>query len=72
MEQVMNTLMREDGKNRIPVLRLEINYELATLHDAMVKEDLDEMKATKHRLELLRQELVQYGEYSLNMVVSRK
>ncbi|GAE29920.1 hypothetical protein [Halalkalibacter hemicellulosilyticus] len=61
MEQVMNTLKRKDGRDRIPVLRLEIDYELVTLHDAMATENLDEMKAAKSRLRRLHAELVEYG-----------
>lgn len=57
MRQVIQTLNRKDAEKRIPVLRLEIDYELATLHDAMVNEDQKEIAACKERLEKLRQEL---------------
>ncbi|MFC0558758.1 hypothetical protein [Halalkalibacter alkalisediminis] len=59
MEQLVQTFIRKDGELRIPVLRLEIDYELATLHDAMLDEDLVMIKKTKQRLEKLRQELIQ-------------
>ncbi|MCL7746315.1 MULTISPECIES: hypothetical protein [Bacillaceae] len=58
MEQVVQAFIREDGEMRIPVLRLEIDYELATLHDALLDEDLLTIKQTKQRLEQLRQELI--------------
>ena len=58
MKQVIQTLKRTDAERRIPVLRLEIDYELATLHDAMVKQDTKEKKECKERLEKLRQELI--------------
>ncbi len=58
MEQVMQAFRRKDGEMRIPVLRLEIDYELATLHDAMLAKDLLMMNETKHRLEQLRKELI--------------
>ncbi|KHF40833.1 hypothetical protein [Halalkalibacter okhensis] len=58
MEQVVQAFIREDGEMRIPVLRLEIDYELATLHDALLNEDLLTIKQTKQRLEQLRQELI--------------
>ncbi|WP_332632245.1 hypothetical protein [Halalkalibacter flavus] len=58
MEQVVKAFIREDGEMRIPVLRLEIDYELATLHDALLDEDLLTIKQTKQRLEQLRQELI--------------
>ncbi|MBU8906739.1 hypothetical protein [Desertibacillus haloalkaliphilus] len=59
MEQVIQTFKRTDGEKRVPVLRLEIDYELVTLHDAMLEENLEEMNASKERLEKLRQELIQ-------------
>jgi hypothetical protein len=58
MEQVVQAFIREDGEMRIPVLRLEIDYELATLHDALLDEDLVVIKQTKQRLEQLRKELI--------------
>lgn len=58
MKQVIQTLKRTDAEKRIPVLRLEIDYELVTLHDAMVSKDAEEMKQCKERLEKLRQELL--------------
>ncbi|GGE40950.1 hypothetical protein GCM10011391_19620 [Pullulanibacillus camelliae] len=58
MKQVIQTLKRTDAEKRIPVLRLEIDYELATLHDAMVNQDANETKACKERLTKLRQELI--------------
>ncbi|RBW69406.1 hypothetical protein [Bacillus taeanensis] len=58
MKQVIQTLKRTDAEKRIPVLRLEVDYELATLHDAMIAEDIETMNLTKKRLEKLRQELI--------------
>jgi hypothetical protein len=58
MKQVIQTLKRTDAEKRIPVLRLEIDYELVTLHDAMVNKNVEEMKQSKLRLEKLRQELL--------------
>ncbi|WP_088104955.1 hypothetical protein [Halalkalibacter urbisdiaboli] len=59
MEQVIQTFKRSERERRLPVLRLEMNYELATLHDAMLAEDLDMMKQCKEKLERLRVELIQ-------------
>ncbi|MGQ0516421.1 hypothetical protein ACT453_36715, partial [Bacillus sp. D-CC] len=39
MRQVINALKRTDAEKRIPVLRLELDYELATLYDAMMEDD---------------------------------
>jgi len=58
MKQVIQTLKRTDAEKRIPVLRLEIDYELLTLHDAMVNKNAEEIKLCKQRLEKLRQELL--------------
>nr|WP_184403599.1 hypothetical protein [Geomicrobium halophilum] len=58
MEQVIQALKRNDAEQRIPVVRLEIDYELVTLHDAMNGNDHDGMIETKKRLKLLRQELI--------------
>ena len=58
MEQVIQVFKRQDAEKRIPVLRLEIDYELATLHDALLTEDIKTIHTCKQRLEVLRQELI--------------
>ncbi|MEH7452147.1 hypothetical protein [Gottfriedia acidiceleris] len=58
MRQVINALKRTDAEKRIPVLRLELDYELATLFDAMTVNDNDAMIESKKKLELLRLELI--------------
>lgn len=58
MEQVIQTVNKTDAEKRIPVLRLEIDYELATLHDAMLSEDLQAMNESKKKLETLRKEFL--------------
>ncbi|MFV8826992.1 hypothetical protein [Alkalihalobacterium sp. APHAB7] len=58
MEQVIQAFKRRDAELRIPVLRLEIDYELATLHDAMLAEDLEAMNRCKRKLKRLSQELI--------------
>ncbi len=40
------------------VLRLELDYELATLYEAMMENDEEKKKECKRRLEKLRQELM--------------
>ncbi|OIJ09756.1 hypothetical protein BKP35_14790 [Anaerobacillus arseniciselenatis] len=57
MKQVVQSVKKADCETRIAVLRLEIDYELATLHDAMVVEDLNKINECKKRLERFRQEL---------------
>jgi hypothetical protein len=58
MKQVIQTFKRTDGEKRIAVLRLEIDYELATLHDAIVAEDYGIIDECKRKLEKFRQELI--------------
>ncbi|TLS37685.1 hypothetical protein [Pseudalkalibacillus caeni] len=59
MKQVIQSLKRTEAEKRIPVLKLEIDYELATLHDAMLAKNKSEMDISKKKLEKLRQEMLQ-------------
>ncbi|SDP29428.1 hypothetical protein SAMN05216565_102236 [Litchfieldia salsa] len=54
----MNTFKRNDGEKRIAVLRLELDYELATLYDAMKENDDQKKRRCKQKLERLRQEML--------------
>lgn len=56
MEKVIQTLRRKDGENRIPVLKLEIDYELQSLYDAMESEEEMMVEQCKENLEKLRYE----------------
>ena len=58
LKQVINDLKRKDGEKRLAVLRLEVDYELATLYDAM--NDNDEMKKAecKKKLQKLSKEII--------------
>ncbi len=58
MEQVVQTFKRTDGEKRIAVLRLEIDYELATLHDALAARDYKKIAECKKNLEKFRLELI--------------
>ncbi|MBM7095968.1 MULTISPECIES: hypothetical protein [Alteribacter] len=57
MEKVIQTLKRRDGERRIPVLKMEIDYELQTLFDAMQASDQKQIEKSKRILERLRNEL---------------
>jgi hypothetical protein len=59
MKQVIQTLKKNEAERRIPVLRLEIDYELVTLHDALVAHDGEQINRSKKKLERLRQEMLQ-------------
>lgn len=58
MKQVIQTLRRKDAEKRIPVLQLELNYELSSLHDALKMNDEERINESKEKLEKLRQELL--------------
>ena len=59
MRQVMNTSRKKTGdKERSAVLRLEMDYELATLFEAMSENNGEKMKLCKQKLERIRQELL--------------
>lgn len=58
MEQVIRTFKKTNGEKRIAVLRLEIDYELATLHDAIIEGNSEKIKKCKKNLEKFRIELL--------------
>ncbi|MBD8068452.1 hypothetical protein [Bacillus sp. PS06] len=58
MKQVINTSKKNEGEKRIAVLRLELDYELATLYDAMTENDDQKKSRCKQKLEKLRQEMI--------------
>lgn len=58
MDQVIAALKRRDAEERIPVLRLELDYELATLFDAMQAKDTAQIHRSTERLKQLRKEML--------------
>jgi hypothetical protein len=59
MKQLMNQTRKKAAvKERTAVLKLEMDYELATLYDAMMEENEDQKIKCKNKLEKIRQELV--------------
>lgn len=59
MKQVMNTSLKKVGeKERTAVLRLEMDYELLTLFEAIEEKNEKKMKECKQKLEKIRLELV--------------
>ncbi|THE11152.1 hypothetical protein E1I69_16040 [Bacillus timonensis] len=57
MKQVINDLKRKDGEKRLAVLRLEVDYELATLYDAMIENDEVKKAECKKKLQKLSKEI---------------
>ncbi len=59
LKQLMNTSLKKTGdKERTAVLKLEMDYELATLFEAIEENNAKKMKDCKQKLEKIRQELV--------------
>ncbi|WP_438433480.1 hypothetical protein [Gorillibacterium sp. sgz500922] len=57
-EEVSSAIKSRRIEERIPVLQLEIDYELATLAEALADGDAKRIETGKRRLEELRQEMV--------------
>jgi uncharacterized small protein (DUF1192 family) len=64
MEQVMEVFRRDDAEKRIPVLRMEIDYELLNLHEALLDEDLPRIEECKQKLGELRKEMLRLEAYA--------
>jgi len=59
VKQLMNTSLKKAGeKERTAVLRLELDYELAVLFEAIEEKNERKMKECKQKLEKIRQELL--------------
>ncbi|KRG10913.1 hypothetical protein [Lederbergia galactosidilytica] len=59
MKQVVNAYRRKNlDKQRLAVLRLELNYELAVLYDALQEENEDKKTKAKRKLTRIREELI--------------
>ncbi|QHE52045.1 hypothetical protein [Pontibacillus sp. HMF3514] len=59
MKRVIDALHEREVMERLPVVRMEIDYELMMLHEAMKNEDEEQKAQSKERLEKLRNELLQ-------------
>jgi hypothetical protein len=57
-EEVSAAIRSRRIEQRIPVLRLELDYELAVLAEALIEGDRPRIEASKQRLEELRQETI--------------
>ncbi|WP_181348963.1 hypothetical protein [Thalassobacillus sp. CUG 92003] len=61
MKHVMEALKRREAEEKLPVLKLEIDYELVTLFDAIKAEDQEAIEASKQRLSELREQLLEWS-----------
>lgn len=58
MRQVVHIVRKNDmEKEKIQTLKLELDYELATLFDAMTRQDEKEIMSSKAKLKELHQQL---------------
>ncbi|ALC86189.1 MULTISPECIES: hypothetical protein [Bacillaceae] len=58
MRQVVHIIRKNDlEKEKIQTLKLELDYELATLFDAMTDESEDDINKSKERLKEIHQQL---------------
>ncbi|UJL47810.1 hypothetical protein KFZ58_08155 [Virgibacillus sp. NKC19-16] len=57
MKYVMEAIRRKEAQEKLPVIRMEIDYELVTLHDALKANDNVQIIKAKERLEQLRLQL---------------
>ncbi|HJV30883.1 MAG TPA: hypothetical protein VJ558_01730 [Bacillales bacterium] len=59
MKQVINhTQKKDDDREKTAVLRMEMDYELATLFEAMLEWDVEKIYECKQKLEKIRLELI--------------
>ena len=59
MKYVIDTLRKQELKEQLPVIRLEIDYELLTLYDAMQVEDKVQIIKSKEKLIYLRNKMME-------------
>ena len=64
MKQIVNSKLieQQSAKNRINVLRLELDYDLATLHEAINEKDEEKKEMCKKKIEKIRRELIKLSE----------
>jgi hypothetical protein len=59
LDEMVQAFKSKRAEERVSVLRLELDYELATLHDAMKAEDEEQTKQCIERLKEMRSEMLQ-------------
>lgn len=58
LKYVMEAIQLKEDRQRLPVIRMEIDYELATLYEAMKESNKVQIIKSKERLNHLRLELL--------------
>nr|AIE77290.1 hypopthetical protein [uncultured bacterium pBIO2160] len=60
---VMEIIKREEAKEKLPVIKLEIDYELMTLYDALQANDSVQIIKSKERLKFLATQLTELKKW---------
>ncbi|KKE78103.1 hypothetical protein NSA56_15935 [Oceanobacillus caeni] len=63
MKFVMEIIKREEAKEKLPVIKMEIDYELMTLYDAIQEDDQVQIIKSKERLTFLVKQLTEIKKY---------
>jgi hypothetical protein len=58
MEDVIRAFKCRDPEKRIPVLRMELDYELSLLYEAMLENSMYKIDQCKSRLREIRREML--------------
>ncbi len=58
MEDVVKAFKCRDPEKRIPILRMELDYELALLYEAMLENSTHKIDQCKSRLKEIRREML--------------
>ncbi|WP_042145283.1 hypothetical protein [Paucisalibacillus sp. EB02] len=58
MKYILEEVRKNEEKEKIPVIRMEIDYELLTLYDALQADDKVQIIKSKEKLKLLRKKLL--------------
>ncbi|MFS0672303.1 hypothetical protein [Ornithinibacillus sp. 179-J 7C1 HS] len=59
LKYILEEVRKQEEKEKIPVLRMEIDYELLTLYDALQANDKVQIIKSKEKLKLLRDKLIE-------------
>jgi len=62
MNYVMDALRKKEAEKKLPVIKMEIDYELLTLYDAIQAKDEAQKSLSKEKLVQLHAELQEIGQ----------
>ncbi|QDP40046.1 hypothetical protein [Radiobacillus deserti] len=59
MKYVMEALRKREAEQKLPGIKLDIDYQLVTLHDAMIENNEQEKQKAIQNLKELRKQLIE-------------